>query len=571
MRTGWGTKGGAARIAPCFLILATCLLLNLPIIKSKPETFDQVKVFSVDEYGICMGARFLVETRGFTDRGDPNTAGPGGANKTCSTRPYGQLYSLLIAVPLIAAQALVTVDEAMVIRWAVLVLVISAIVVLWMTYAIAARLYGQWYGVLAATLVMLTPEFLRWSNEIHPDMPQLAALMVGFYFVVRTYEADDRRRRLLYAGLASACAGVAMAAKFNGVFLLPAVVAAYNRGIIGDGSRASLLRFLYCNAGYGIICAVVFVAAFALCSPCLVANPDLAFEPFSRSASMSLGKATDGLPIYERLLGILSSNRVLAELTIGYGAYVLLLLAMGHMLWRMLNDRTEELRSPRILAEIYIVPFLTYSLVLGYGLTDGRLPAGYERYLLPVVPAMYISGLRIVAAVGRLQSRYRLGAVVTVVLALFAAQAPGIQRLASQHTAFRLRREMGFFKVHDWVLQNIPKGATIYTESYIYVPREDYFVLQEYAVNSLKLMRACDYVITKTLDYDLYSSPQRWQLYKDKRGMAQSRRIYQFLEQGRLPGFERVALLSANGPSGGHDAVAVYRNIAPARGPGTSE
>jgi hypothetical protein len=544
-------------------VLVAYLLLNLPIIASKPDTFEGVKVFSVDEFGICKGVAFLIEKGSFTERGNVETAGPNLPNTTCSTRPYGQLYALLIAAPLMMLQPLVAVDEPLIVRSAVVVLVVCGVLALLFTYATAARLYSARHGLLAVVLLLGTSEFLRWSNEIHPDMPQLAALMGGFYFAVRAYEAADvARRRLLYVGLAAACAGLAMAAKYNGIFLLPAIVVAYNRGVADREGQSRLRAYATRNLGYGVFCLLVFAGTFALTSPCLVANPDLAIEPFARSATASIGKARDPQPLWDRLLGVLDSNRVLAESTIGYGAYILLVMGIVHADVQLLTNRDAELRSPRILAEVYIVPFLTYSLLLGYGLTDGRLPAGYERYLLPVVPAMYICGLRIVAAAGRCAPAYRRAAIIVVAIVLLVGQATAAARFEEWYTSFRLRQRMGFFQVHDWLLENIPKGARIYTEMYIHVPEKDYLITRHYAVCTLDAMLANDYIVTKTLDYDMYSNPDRWRLYASRPSVPESRRIYEHLEQNRLPAFERIALLSAGDRFHGHDAVAVYRNVA---------
>jgi hypothetical protein len=204
-----------------------------------------------------------------------------------------------------------------------------------------------------------------------------------------------------------------------------------------------------------------------------------------------------------------------------------------------------------------------YSILLGYGLSDGRLLPGYERYILPAVPMMYITALRVVAAVATAMPERRALAISTTILVLVAAQTPLLQHFGKQYRDFYLRKQMGFFAVHDWILANIPKGARLYTENYIYVPFDTYPTIRDYAVHLVECMRASDYVVTKTLQYEIYSNPDRWLLYSKRPDVVRSRQIYQQLESGQFPGFERMAVLSAGDAFDGNDAIAVYRNLNP--------
>lgn len=549
------------RVAPYAALAIAYVLLNIPLIASKPENFSQIAVFSLDEPLICVGALYSLHSGSFIDLGDPQSPGNG-----CSPFPYGQLYPLLLTAPIMGMEAFVDLTESererAIILSSVLVLIACGLVVLFMTYAAAARLYSPAYGLLAAGLMLATPEFLRFSNEIHPDVPQLAFLAAGFYFAIRLYEsASIPSRRGLFTGLAAGCAGLAMAAKFNGFFLLPAIVVAYNSDFIVKRGAFNLSKFLNRNLAYGIGCLAVFAGVFVLCNPCYLAHPELAMEPFLRSADNSMATVNAVLSPWQRLVAILKSNLLVADSVVGYCAYALFLAGVIHLAWRLWTDGEEELRHPRILAEVYAVPFLLYSLLLGYGLTDGRLLPGYERYILPAVPMMYITALRVVAAGATAFPERRGAAAAIAALMLVLGQAPLLGHFVRQYRDFHLRKEMGFFAVHDWVTENIPKGAWIYTEKYIYVPEGRYRIAYDYAVNSEEEMRTADYVITKTLRYEIYSNPDRWVLYRQRPLVARSRDIYEKLERGELPGFERVALLSAGDVFGGNDAVAVYKNL----------
>src|SRR6187402_3599190 len=71
------------RVAPYAALAIAYVLLNIPLIASKPENFSQIAVFSLDEPLICEGALYALQSGSFIELGDPGTPGKG-----CSPFPY---------------------------------------------------------------------------------------------------------------------------------------------------------------------------------------------------------------------------------------------------------------------------------------------------------------------------------------------------------------------------------------------------------------------------------------------------------------------------------------------------
>ena len=538
-----------------YAIIAIYTALNVPLLVAKVGTCQQIGVFSIDEETLCKTARNMVASGSFT-------------SADVNPYPYGQLYPVLIGAPLLLLKAVTNCSETMAIRWAVVLLILSGATVLAMTYRVCARLYPWPYAPLAATLLLTVPKFWRWSNEIHPDLPQLAFLMMGFYFSVRLYETPlpAARQRLKHLSLASLCAGLAMATKFNGVFLLPVILVAYNRPFALGWQTLRVRDVVIENVKCGVLCAMLFATAFFFFNPYFVFNHGAVSEPFVRAAGFARGEAV-GYSIAERLVNILYSNYNMASLVVG-GVYVVCVCGVLYGLGSLLLRYAKEIRAPKILSEVFVVVFLAYSLGVGYGLVNGKLLRGYERYLLPAVPLLFISAMRIVSlmvSTDRLPSIASIGLVASLVL---VGQNGLMHRCYGEYVNRYLQKEAGNFKVYEWVQKNVPDRSLIYTENYIYVPGSEepckprhgtspcYQIVRDYAVRSEWVMRLSDYVITKTLRYSIYSDPERWQHYGDV-SMRKSRLLYRSLERDALPGFKRVAVLGR----GGEDLVAVYKNV----------
>jgi dolichyl-phosphate-mannose-protein mannosyltransferase len=557
------------------VVVAAYVLLNLPLIAVKPGGFDELWVFSFDEHNLCEQVQFLVRTRSLISL-------PAGAPAfSCDPYPYGQLYFILVAVPLLVLQTFVPVSEHAIVVWATLVQVGSGAAVLLLLYALARRLYAPLHGLVAALLLAATPEFLRWSTEIHADLPQLALMMASFFFTVRLYERSETLpgsdRDLV---LASLFAGAAMATKYNGVFLLPVIALAYNRPFARGVRDVGVHRVVAHNVRCGAVMGGVFLGTFALVNPCFVAHPGLLERRIAEVAQLTwsrlfgIGRVTEGAPrgvltfVARALSNIAFSNRTLAQSVLGWGTYLLCCAGLVLGLVRLVTRYADEVRRPRLLADVFSVGFFAYSLIAGYQLVDGRLIPAYGRYLLPVVPILLVSALRVVDLVLHAPGRGRLVAGAALAAVLVVGQAPLVRRAHEEWVARYFQKETGAYRVASWVTEHLPRGAVIYTEAYILMPKEGYTILRDYLVAHLGTMAVSDYVVTRTLDYDVYRSATSWEIAKRQHPKIDgAKQLHELLARDSLPMFTKIAEIPGSVRSGPGTTVVVYKNLHPP-GPG---
>jgi ELWxxDGT repeat protein len=546
------------RIGIC-LVIVVYAVAAIVLLRDTLETCAQMGTFSNDSAGICDRAYDLVAAPSSIDY--YKAVNPGGDGPRCDPYPYGELYNDVIALPLILLKGVTPVSQATLIRWATVVLAISGMATLLLTYRIGSRLYGPGCALLATLLVLGTPEFWRWSHELHPDMPQLALLMAGFYFAVRLYErsATDGRRWILDLSLASFFAGAAMAAKFHGVLLFPVIALACNGRYLSGAERFAWRDAARRNIGGGVLCVAVFAATWALFSPCFAFHRSLFVEPFLRARRITTGEVFMPLEVDERISNFLHSNSTLANDVVGPAGYVVILVSLLIGAAGLLLHRSAELKRPRLLADVFVMTVLVYSLGLGQGLHSGVLLKGYGRYLLPGVPLAYVAAMRAVQAVGSRWPQRRWVPIAFSML-LLLGQSAHIRRAVSQYDAFYVRKETGSFRVHDWILENVPRGSRIHTERYIFVPREGYEVTESALIDQIRYVETSNYIVTKTLEYDVFSDPDRWHLYSGGDAPLRARYLHQILEWGRPRGIVRVAELSAR-DARGNDTAFVYKNL----------
>jgi len=110
-----------------------------------------------------------------------------------------------------------------------------------LTFAWARRSYGTAPAWIAFSLLLVNRTLYVETAEIKPDDIQLFFLMLALFFVARL--ADEPRPRWLV--LASATAGLAFAAKYSGMFVLPLaglVVLRRPPAVEHVGSRIAILR-----------------------------------------------------------------------------------------------------------------------------------------------------------------------------------------------------------------------------------------------------------------------------------------------------------------------------------------
>ncbi len=248
------------------ILLAVCFVIYvgfvLPLVPLGSDDIRVVSVFSIDEADI-QAAVGILHKKGFLEK---------------PSFKYGGLYYYLPVAFLKLYGILGEVTDRVVIMVLRGFGAISGVGCLWMVYRIGSVTFGQVAGLIGTFILLVTPVFLRWSVEAHPDLPQLFWILCALYAGCRICEGI----RPKWIVLASLFSGLAFGTKYAGIFLLPAVYAAVllpsKDGALSLKTATLRLRQRQVLVYLGLV-PVVFVLVFAVTNPFSV----IFFEEFTDS------------------------------------------------------------------------------------------------------------------------------------------------------------------------------------------------------------------------------------------------------------------------------------------------
>ena len=127
-------------------------------------------------------------------------------------------------------------------------------------WRIAALAMSRWAALAVVALLLTLPELYRWTIDLHPDIHQCAMLMVAVFYLIRHQQTGSRRDLCVSA----AAAGLAMASKYYGVFILPAAALACYSAAASSRPAKEAARMAFRSAlMYGLIAGAVFLAVNA--------------------------------------------------------------------------------------------------------------------------------------------------------------------------------------------------------------------------------------------------------------------------------------------------------------------
>jgi hypothetical protein len=271
---------------------------------------------------------------------------------------------------------------------------VAAVAAAWWLGRVA---YGRTAGLVAAAAVAVETIGVAYSHMAVTDVPMTALIAASLALAVTG--------RLELAGLA---AGLAASAKYPAVFLVvPLVVAGWGR---------------WRRLGYSLAAAV---AAFLATSPYVLVHPHEAWEDATRVQRL----ARDGWLGFEHdSFALFSFTGKLWE---GFGPALAIGVA-GLVLALRRRTRTDLILASFVLA--YLVDLLT-------------LRAHFDRYVLPLVPAL-----------AALAGRQRVLAPLTLGLLI----VPLVWAIGDD---VRVTRTDTRAVAHDWIVAHVPPHARIAAES----------------------------------------------------------------------------------------------------------
>jgi tetratricopeptide (TPR) repeat protein len=325
---------------------------------------------------------------------------------------------------------------------------------LWMTWRLGNLVFNRASGWIASFLLLLTPVFLRWSIESHPDLQQLFFMLCGLYYALLLCGKYETRAMVL----SSVFAGLAFGTKYSGVFLLPVIVLSVLLPEDGMLRPGAVLRRLKTTQIWWVLLMIpaVFCVTVAVTNPYMI----LEFEAFRKSLLMEKGIMgfghsfrvdTGGVVWLEMLWGLL-----------GKVHGTVLLVTLLFWMWYLVKGKFGIPASKGMLV-LWMAMFVVY-LMLEVNL---RRP----RHLLPVLPCgLLVVGYAYTEILGKLRRRVNAGWVwaIPVLLLLSWDHVSSSTRLFGDRWVRVGENEE--LAVGRWLAANYPAETTILYDAYSYVP-----------------------------------------------------------------------------------------------------
>jgi len=340
---------------------------------------------------------------------------------------------------------------------------------IWLVYLIGSR-WSRAHGLLAAALLAVMPSHVRESHYVLADVPTAFFTTLTAWLALRAAE----RLTLVHFALAGGAAGLAAAAKYNGliVIVVPLAVAWLRHGPPLARTQRTL------------VIAGAALAAFLVGTPYALLDLPGFLNDYARLAA-TFARERPGDPGWVIYLHHL-------DLTLGQpGLWVTGLGLLGSA-WRATTgpDRTRWIT-------LALFPPLYFHLMAGsYQI--------YGRYLMPLLPFASL-----LAAVGLLAIAARLAATrLSPIVVRVATAGLVLGVLAGPlHTSLEFTRDLGrestLDLAHDWMRAHAPRGSKVVIESQaLQLPGPDYDVVH---VRTLLEQAHADYVAGE-VDYLLASS-----------------------------------------------------------------
>ncbi len=522
-------KKSATTTLILLLVCAISLGFALPLVPIASDDIRMVDVFSADEASAAAAVRYLhalntLEIRSFN---------------------YGGLfYYIPLGVLKLWSVAGGEVTDRVVVIAMRLVCTVTGLGCLWATYRIGCEVFSRAAGLVGACLVVVNPVFLRWSVEIHPDLPQLFWVLLALLWCCRLC----RRFSVTGGILASLCAGLASGTKYSGVFLVPIIAAAQllssGHGELSLRGAVSRLRDRRRLLAVSLV-PVIFIVTFAVTNPYAwiryeTFRADLAFEQAHLGFGHVFRADRAGLDWLVRL----------AQL-VGMANGVVLALYLGTVIALHLSGR-RQLSIERILLLIWIGGFTAY-LVL-----TANIQA--PRHLLPILPPALLFLAEGYREIWHLARARWPGAPWVAVAGSLALAYLSWGRVSDSASLFRdkLGREERSPEIATgrWIGERYPETTSVIFDAYAYVPSRFERVYrtfgQTYAV--VNHFRP-DLLVVREAIAARYENPDDADRAQMGAGAFRDRHFYyRYLREGHVSTYEAVR------DSG---RVAVYRRRAP--------
>jgi hypothetical protein len=309
--------------------------------------------------------------------------------------------------------------------------VLSGVGVVWLSYAIASRVYHQRVGLVASFFTAFSLLMFQMSFLALADIPSVFLLMLATYLAVRSVEQPKERR---FYCAAAALVGLAAACKYHAGFgVVTLLVAAFMK--CGDHEHRTR-AFVH----LAVLGSIFVVVGFCVGMPQFLLDPAAFYEDiFHGLGAQYVGSNPD------RNAWLFLFTHHLRN-GLGIPLELASLLGLGLALY---NRSKWDLLMLAFPASFYLL--FMHSV-------------GFAYHLLPAVPFLLILAARFLDAVveklwrrGSLGASLFLAAVVATPTFLDSVRLVQVMHSPSTKTTAK-----------TWIEEHIPGGATIMAEGYVF-------------------------------------------------------------------------------------------------------
>jgi hypothetical protein len=387
-----------------FLLIAGIVIIHFvwfawPLILPASENEQLVSTFNVDEGRHVRIVEYAVhgDITGLEDELEKYV------------HSYGNLYFVAALIPCCLINLFTPITEQQIIVVLRLVSTLFGILTVLLVFLLAQRYFGRFTAWLSTILLLIVPmEFLRQSTVSHPDMTQLFFLVLGIFFCCLLIETSQRKW-LLWA---SVSAGLAMATKYSGLFLVPIIwmiiiVQTFSQEAAPEENTEGNRFFLYLRLTIAFLGIVGIIAG-------IVITPEF-FDKY-----LIVGERTILDTPY---LQVLKTARVAAI----FAGSILLLLSVLKIVWSAIQKNAKLFNILRRITFSTVTFALVFSIFSPFSLVRLNLLKGlykqtiYTEFGIGIIPeGSGLAWLRILASHHFLNISISILAAINLLVVVYA-------------------------------------------------------------------------------------------------------------------------------------------------------
>jgi hypothetical protein len=329
------------------------------------------------------------------------------------------------------------------------------------------------FGLILVLVFLSLPELSHWSRMIHPDMFQMAWIVLVAWLAFYKHTAA-------YLFMASAAAGAAFGTKYAGIFILPFIFLPYLFQCLSTSPSLRNKKLWLKIISVGILTVFIFLAVWLITNPYLLPNLKefiYRFGLLKEFMGRGLAKAEPANPLLwfttlGKTLGPVISIVVCLGIVITLGSLIITFKKNG--LEKFLKDPLNRNLLTTILYIIFTFLYLMVSLRIRQ--------ARYLFHVLPFIILIAIYGFQTMGIF--FKSRWLN--VLIIIFFFFSSLIPATRSL-TQSASLTEKYDNPRFKAGDFLAANVDEKLNILADPYSYVPLKFKHVVFRFRIDGAKI------------------------------------------------------------------------------------